>query len=489
MRKSLQGLAALLIWVSALWSPAYVAAWGEQNAPRDFTGADWHTYLPLVAHFTVVDPGAMRRVNVPHFSGSIPLSEMSVFWFGRVTPTDNYVDARMGYNAQELSIHLAVFDRRLWYNPDPTPSTLTAWDAASLYLNLQGNTGGVPTTTTYRFDAQLNDWETRGTRFQAAYRGNDAGWTAADLPFTTQTGYRWESATVGGLNNNANNRGWSVDFHIPFASLGLSGPPPEGSLWGLGVDVHDRDDASGAPIPDPIWPPTLATDQPETWGQLAFGAASNPPSVVPPSGVTTVRQGLNGTTVSDAMVGGGTVCGDGLDSWTQWGDKNYAGWTYLNVQNQADVADWPCFSKYYVTFPLGAIPANKVVLTATLTLYQFGNAGDATVPASFIQAMTASGNWSESTLTWNNAPQAGENLSGTWVSPLASMPPWPGVARTWNVGRAAAAAYAAGQPLRLVLYSADSAQHSGRYFTTSHAEDWDATGRPTLTVVWGNPGS
>ncbi len=58
-------------------------------------------------------------------------------------------------------------------------------------------------------------------------------------------------------------------------------------------------------------------------------------------------------------------------------------------------------------------------------------------------------------------------------------------AYSWDVTRAAAEALAAGQPLRLALYSADGAYHSGRHFVPSDTEDWNATNRPTLTVVWG----
>ena len=37
------------------------------------------------------------------------------------------------------------------------------------------------------------------------------------------------------------------------------------------------------------------------------------------------------------------------------------------------------------------------------------------------------------------------------------------------------------------LYSADGAQNSGKYFTSSDAGDWDAEGRPTLRVLLGTP--
>jgi len=41
--------------------------------------------------------------------------------------------------------------------------------------------------------------------------------------------------------------------------------------------------------------------------------------------------------------------------------------------------------------------------------------------------------------------------------------------------------------VRLVLYSADWDYHSGKYFFSSDVADWNAQGRPTLEVVWGDP--
>ena len=48
-------------------------------------------------------------------------------------------------------------------------------------------------------------------------------------------------------------------------------------------------------------------------------------------------------------------------------------------------------------------------------------------------------------------------------------------------------AQATGQPLQLALYSADGPLHTGKYFWSSDVGDWNAEGRPTLTVVWGEP--
>ena len=225
--------------------------------------------------------------------------------------------------------------------------------------------------------------------------------------------------------------------------------------------------------------------QPATWGQLAFGMpAYGPPSALPVETVV-VRQGLDGALVPDADVGGGSVCGEGLDFWSEWGQANYAGETDLNIQNQADVADWPCFSKYYVTFPLDTIPPGKVIISATLTLHKFGHAGaPGQAKPSWIQVLTVAEDWNEATLTWNNAPLAVENVAVTMVDPVP-MPGWPGARFDWDVGQAVAEAYAAGEPLRLALNSADSAQHSGKYFVSSDTGDWNAEGRPTLTVVVG----
>ncbi len=48
-----------------------------------------------------------------------------------------------------------------------------------------------------------------------------------------------------------------------------------------------------------------------------------------------------------------------------------------------------------------------------------------------------------------------------------------------------AEAYALGTPLRLALYEADYAYHSGKYFYSSDVSDWNAEGCPTLAITWG----
>jgi len=428
----------------------------------------------------------VRRVNAPYFAfdAAWHFAETAIFWFGRVTPMDNHVDVRVGYDDDLLYLRLAVFDRRLWYDTSPSPGDLTAWDAATLYLDLDGNVGNVPDANAYRFDAQLSWWEPRQD-YQAAYRGNGSGWVAAAVPIIATSGWRGNAP-----NDDVDDRGWTLIYEIPFESLGASGPPAPDAVWGLALVLHDRDDASGVPIADKVWPETIDAQQPATWGQLAFGGlpAYTPPLAIEAETVT-LRQGLGGAAVPDGDVGGGSVCGDGLDFWTEWGEANYGSEGHFAIQNQSDVADWPCFSKYYVTFPLDTLPPGRAVLSATLTLHKFGHAGynPGDAKRSLIQVHTVAEDWDEATLNWNNAPLAVENVAATWVGPVVPDPLFPGAPFTWDVSGAAADAYATGSPLRLVLYEADWDYHSGKYFVSSDTGDWNAEGRPTLQVTLGTP--
>lgn len=432
-------------------------------------------------------PSRVRRVNVPYFDGDISYSRTAIFWYGQVTRDTVYTDVRVGYNDAELYINLAVFDRLLWYDPSPDRTTLTEWDAATLYLGLDGPAGETANGRTLRLDAQLTWWEKPRTAWQAAHRSGSGVWEAAELPFTTEAGWRGDAP-----NNAEEDRGWVLTFHIPFSSLGLDGPPPQGTVWGLGLKTHNRNaGTAGATVSHTTWPEALEDNRPATWGQLAFGVPVHVSPTIPADTVT-VRHKLNGATVLEGAVGGGSVCGNGLDYWTEWGQRHTAGETFFNVQNQSDVSDWPCFSKYYVTFPLDALPRGKEIASASLTLHNWGNAGEGWDPEpqpSYIQVLSVGEGWTPESLSWNGAPLARENLSGRWVSPVESYPGYPGFAYVWDVGRAVEEAYAAGEPVRLVVYSADSAYHSGRYFYSSATEDMNAEGRPTLSVSWGDPGN
>jgi hypothetical protein len=325
---------------------------------------------------------------------------------------------------------------------------------------------------------ELSWWRPQ-TSYQAVYVGNGSGWSLSTIPFSTETGWRGDAP-----NNNQADRGWTITFHIPFSSLGLTGPPPTGNVWSLAFLVHDKDSAASPAVSNSFWPEDLVRDQLTTWGQLGFGLRTYP-TITPTSATQTytVRHGLNGVVTNDAMVGGGSTCGTG-DYFNIWGAHNYAGSTTLVVQNQADVADWPCFSKIYLEFPLDMLPAGKVLVSATLTVYQFGGSDPSQAQRSLIQVLTVNAPWAEGSITWNNAPLAVENMSQSWVDPMQGPLVWPGTARTWSVSLPVAQAYTTQQGVvRLALYSADSAYHSGKYFSSREVGDWNAIGRPTLQVV------
>ncbi|HRQ40441.1 MAG TPA: DNRLRE domain-containing protein [Chloroflexota bacterium] len=422
------------------------------------------------------------KINIPYW-GQGPdnnYPDYTLLWFGQVSPTNNYADVRMAYTDEHLEVIFHIIDRRLWHDPNPTVPQLTNWDAVSLYLDMDGNVGQNPDANAHRFVVQLGA-NTAGDAYQTAYRGNGSSWVQATTDFTGWHGWRGE-----GFNNNNDDKGWTAFFVIPFSSLGLSSAPPKNSTWGLALTVHDRDDAGGTPIADQIWPESMNPQSPSTWGQLGFSIPyfSHPPGI--PGGVTIVRQGLNGATVPDGHVGGHTTCGDGIDHWSEWGEANYAGYEQINIQNQWDVSDYPCFSKYFVTFPMNNVPPGKIILSATLTMSLFGNAGGGPwgePPDSFIQVFSVGEAWNENTLTWNNAPLAKENFAGTFVHPASD-----GQSNVyhWDVSTAVTRAYSSGQPAHLALYSADGPMHTGKYFWSSNVGDWNASGRPTLEIVWGD---
>jgi hypothetical protein len=255
-------------------------------------------YLPIA-----VNEIEVPRVNLPYFAGDglFPdhFDETAIFWLGRVTPTENYADVRIGYSDTMLGLRLGVFDRRLWFDDSPAPGELEAWDAVTIYLDLDGNVDNAPEPDAYRFVSQLSWSESNRSNWQTAYRGNGTTWIPAAVPFTTSAPWRGDA-----LNNDSDDRGWEARFEIPFASLGLAGPPAQGTLWRLGVVVHDRDDAAGPANAPQRWPETGNPSPAASWGEMRFGL----PTYVPPAATTTqtvvIREGLAGADVPDVAVGG-----------------------------------------------------------------------------------------------------------------------------------------------------------------------------------------
>lgn len=441
-------------------------------------------YLPMVTGFSGLPP--TRRVNTPYFgSNAVAENEAAIFWFGRVNATENYADVRVGYNDSYLLINVVIFDRRLWYNEDPTADP-TKWDAVTILLDTSGNSTNAPTATSHRIVGELTWGGPNVSRspWDSFYQGNGTMWQSTVIPVTSSSFWRGN-----GPNDDIDDRGWSLEYRIPYSSLGVTGHPSDGTIWGLGVQVHDRDDAAGTPIADQVWPETLKRDQPATWGQLRFGLPTYTPPAVSTSTTITIQNKWQGAVVTDIGAGGtiSNQCpGDSNFIWNQWGDANYHGAPRLLIQNQEDVADWPCFAKAFMNFPLYTVPMGKRIVSATLTLYEYGGSDPTQAWPSLVQLFSVRDSWNTATLTWNNAPLAVENVSQAWVDVYSLDPPqWPGAAIVWDVSYALAQAYAAGQPLRLAVYEADTALHSGKYFIGSNEVEEPAS-RPFLTVIYGS---
>jgi len=482
----------VLIFIGAVALPQHARA---QNGTT--------VYLPLISRN--FNPLAGQRIvnapflNVADITGQ-KFNEMAIFWFGRVSQTENYTDVRVGYNATELVIYTATIDRRLWYDTSPSAGDLTAWDSVTVLLDLDGVVDGRPTSNTYRFDAQLTNGGELNSNYKASYVGNGTTFVPQPVSFIASSGWRG-----GAINNDGDDKGWVMTFRIPFSSLGVSAPAQGAAMWGLSVVTHDRDSQAGPALTDKTWPEMADLLTPSTWGRLAWGLQTSHSS---DTGATAIikHKGASGTDLSmvvkDAGVGGSTVCGGSFDYWTEWGNKNdkdYNGGSphpVLNVQNQSDISDYPCFSKIYLSFPLTTLPANKTINKATLRLYQTGGSGPASNGqgpfSALIQVLSFGEDFSDTAVTWNNAPLALRNYTRTLVQPIpetcdsVGSITWPCVPYDWDVTQLVTEAYQQGKPARIILYSADSDYSTGKYFTSSNTGDWNHAGRPTLTIRY-NP--
>jgi hypothetical protein len=487
-KKSFLPLIGLVIFLSFLLVTLSLdrgdASPGEEEIPGmsgSSSSASSKIYLPLVKSYLPPVP----IVNIPYFNGEIKGHETAIVWFGKITPNDNYSDVRLGYNNTTLWVRVSIIDRRLWYDTTPSLDDFTKWDSVSLFLNLDDQGTRMDSGNVYRFDAQLTWFESRGA-YQAAFEGTNSGWVSSPLSFTTQS--QWWGFPQP--NDDKDDRAWRVVFSIPFQSLGLSGPPAQGSKWRIAVQTHDRDNAKGNPaIPDQVWPQSMKPDLPGSWEQMHFGFPAYQPPQAQATQTISLRNGLNGITVLDAAVGGNTNCGGGIELWSAWGEHASPGIRDLNVQNQGNTDDWPCFSKIYITFPLTSLSPNKTILQAKLTLHQSGQAtGFATDPPeaqnSLIQVFQVDQGWDEATVSWNNAPPPIENVSQAWVGSitLAEL----GAPRVWDVTRVVERVYQTGGPLYLVLYSADYYGPHGKYFFSSNSDDYGGAFRPQLDITLGD---
>lgn len=430
--------------------------------------------------------GSGSRIDIPYFNSSpVPFNQTAIFWFGAIDSGHVYVDVRVGYNNSELYVDLRIIDRYLWYDTNKQAPNLDTGDNASVYLNAENN--GALAATAYKFQTAVSGPQ-QWNSYSKTYIKSGPNWAAVNVPFSYN--YWWRAQGFNGIEG----AGWSSTYHIPFTSLGLKSAPSQGTVWKLAVRIHNRDDAANTPIPDTWWPGGGSETNPAGWSNLMFGLAQYTPPQTNNAQSYMVRNGLNGQVVTDGMVGGSLDCGSylgGMDNrWQSEGSASYPGAIHFNIMNESDMSDWDCFSKFYVTFPLSSLPKGKGIVNATVTLYEYANAGTQGQPnPSYIQVAQIGQDWNPQTLSWNTAPYITENINSIYV-PTKSKPviPWPGLAITWNVSIAVARAYASGQPLRLVFYDTDNQYNSGKYFTSSYVGDWDATGRPTLQVTAGNIG-
>ena len=466
----------------------------------------WHSMQSVAEthldHLEKAESGDVRRVNAPYFGDEIAWAQAAIFWFGNVdppgTPGRNYADVRVAYTAEELVIFVNVEDYYFWYDLDDTPpNEPTDYDAVAVYLDTAHNGTASPQPDDHMFVSGLCLYGCGdGSRYRREGRGTGTGW---DMEWTTDwaetKGLQWSCEGCDrahcGQNSTATcgmSFGWWTFLHLPWEALGQTEAPAPGTVLGLGVILYDRDDRppAGAVAPQ-TWPENLDPDRPDTWAEMHLGMSGYMSPAAVEEGTTVIRRGLEQSVVEDSWIGGGGNCTGGHEGDPE--HDNYGTDTDLFVENQERIADFPCFSKSFLRFYLDPVPEDKVIISATLSLHHWSNARWDLAQPSLIWLLTVDGDWEEHTLTWNNAPLARENLSTTWVDVITpdNNPGWPGVRYDWDATQAVAEAYAAGGPVNIAMYTADTNIHSSKYLTSSDTGDWNEEGRPKLTVVWGEP--
>ncbi len=382
------------------------------------TGTVQPTQTPTTA--TTSAP-AHRRINAPYLASGAGLEQAAIAWFGQVDNTNNYADIRVFYRDESLRIFLNIFDRRLWFDTSPTQDTLEAWDAATLLLDT-GSGGPNPSATSHRFVAQLNNSPgSRPVPDRVSGRRLRLD-SSATTEFTSIAGWRGD-----GVNSGAEARGWSVRFDIPFASLGTNVPPAAD-----GCVAH----GPRAARPGRRRRAARFRTRPGRSTQTGSGrlpgvnlrstcAATHRPLPRPVES-TTVRNGLDGAVSRRTPMSADTAPAASPMSPT----SSTVGAT---PTMQATISSTYKISRTLPTGPVSPSIMSRsrwtVCLldgpsrTGTLTLHLFGNAGQGATPEpqpSLVQALTVADNWNESTVTWNNAPLAAENVWGNLGGALST---------------------------------------------------------------------
>lgn len=449
---------------------------------------------PLSQNLKPTTPSSLsvstRRVNIPYFANDVTWAESTIFWFGvneQGVPSRNYVDVRVAYTADALRIQATVVDYYLWYNENPQPGDdLTQYDAISIYLDTNHDRATTPQNDDYTFLIGARHWQDI-SQYLRQGRGTGTGWDNMwTSDWSGSSGMQWDCNPGPNSNVCGIDYGWVAYYTIPWTALGLSGPPDDGTVWGLGVALHDRDNQPPAGYVAPeYWPETFNIDSPATWGALHFGYNDYQPAAAIPRGTTVIRAtSTTDNTVEDSWMGGGGWCYGGHEGHSE---ENHGDSATLFVGTETAPTHFPCFNKSYLRFSLDKVPPGKAIISATLTLHHWGNADPTLAQPSWVSLFTITDPWEEMVIHWNNAPLAQENVAATWIYPLLDFPGWPGNPYDWDATQAVAEAYADGRPASMVIYGSDTEQHSSKYLTSSETGDWNAEGRPVLTVVWGDP--
>jgi len=449
-----------------------------------------HWFHPFPINARSANPG--RRVNIPYFSGTVAWAQAAIFWFGRNgqgVPSQNYADVRVAYTAEALRVRVTVVDYYLWYKENPTAADdLTQYDAVAIYLDTDFDRTAKPQTDDYTFLIGARHWPNENApQYHRQAHGTGTAWdTTWAGGWTDYEAMQWSCNPGPNSNECGIDYGWTAIFTVPWETLGLAGPPTEGTLWGLGVLLYDRDDQPPAGYVAPEhWPEAFDAHSPATWGELHFGYTDYEPPLAIPAGTTMIRAtSPQDNTVEDAWMGGGGTCAGGHEGGSEINHGDDPG---LFVGTETAPTHFPCFNKSYLRFSLDAIPPGKVIISATLTLHHWGNADPGQAQPSWVHLFTIRDPWEEMTIHWNNAPLAQENVAATWIYPITTPVGWPGIPYDWDATQAVAEDYANGRPVNVAIYGSDTSQHSSKYLTSSETGDWNAAGRPTLTVIWGQP--
>lgn len=418
----------------------------------------------------------ISNVDVKYFgSNSISTVRSSVFWFGSIGEFGNGVDIRAGYNDEAFRLTASVFDRRLHYGTDASDLRFGLHDSVVYEMAPEGRPNSA-----VRVSVMLRWWENHidYVKIETLQASRSS---AIDLP-----GYEWVEVEKTGVhasgqwygdapNNNGDDRGYQSSVEIPFELVGLS--PSED--WLVKIVNHDRDD-------------DFVSVQ-EWGGRFRFNRERYQSHSS--ENVLTLVNGQQGVKVEDTHVGGGSNCGIRHDPnfFDGWGDYVWGNVPQINVQNQMNTEDWPCFSRVLLWFELPEGVDPSLITAAKLNMSYFGSAGYVASDAKYSTIQAIKLKEKPKTLSWNGTPQADGHIDAVGVLPVSSYLGQPNYQNFDYLNPPNLIEFditeAARDPdtdrfVSIALYSADWNLHSGKFF-------WSSNGpvqyRPVISIEYGEP--